>query len=179
MSRSRPEYKSFVERLNFTLDEEDTMVLMARIEIKRENDSFNVFPCPEPDEEDKYELHFLARGRRYLPEGAIALIEQFQVGDKLWLAHEFQNQYDTRALTLNTPDHHIVGYCPRYLSRLVFDVLMRSPQLVDVRVEKINYSPTPLRFRLLCKMTYSTLDGVQSFSQEEYQPIKSQKTARC
>ena len=177
MSRSRPEYRSFVERLNVSLEEDDPMVLLARSEGKRETDSFTVFPCPEPDEEGKYELHFFAHGLRYLPEGAIAKIEQFQVGDKLWLAYEFQNEYDTRALTLNTQDHYIVGYCPRYLSRLVFDVLMRSPQLVDVRVEKINHSPTPLKFRLLCRMTYSTLDGIQPFSQEEYQPIKSKKTA--
>ncbi len=174
MSRSRPEYKSFVERLNVPLDNDDPMVLLARSEGKRETDSLTVFPRPEANQEGKYELHFLAHGLRYLPEGAIALIEQFQVGDKLWLAHEFQNEYDTRALTLNTQDHYIVGYCPRYLLSNVFDVLMQSPQLVDVRVERINYSPTPLRFRLLCKMTYSTLDDVQPFSQDEYQPIEKE-----
>ena len=43
--------------------------------------------------------------------------------------------------------------------------------LVEVQVDRINYPPTPLRFRLLCRMTYSTLDGLQPFSQEEYQPI--------
>ena len=171
MSRSRPEYKSFVERLNVPLEEDDPMVLLARSEGKRETDSLTVFPCPEPDEKGKYELHFFAHGLRYLPAGAIARIEQFQIGDKLWLAHEFQNEYDTRALTLNTQDHHIVGYCPRYLLSNVFDVLMRSPNLVDVRVERINHSPTPLRFRLLCKMTYSTLDRMKPFSQERYQPI--------
>jgi hypothetical protein len=153
------------------------MVLLARSEGKRETDSFTVFPCPEADEEGKYELHFLAHGLRYLPKAAIAKLERFQVGDKLWLAHEFQNEYDTRALTLNTSDHYIVGYCPRYLLSYVFDVLMKSPQLVDVRVEKINHSPTPLQFRLLCKITYSTLDGMQPFSQEEYQPIQSKKIA--
>ena len=179
MSRSRPEYKSFIERLNVPLEEDDPMVLLARSEGKRETDSLTVFPCPEPNQEGKYELHFFAHGLRYLPPGAIALIEQFEVGDKLWLAHEFQNEYDTRALTLHTKDHHIVGYCPRYLSRLVFDVLMQSPNLVDVRVERINGFPTPLKFRLLCRMTYSTLDGIQPFSQEEYQPIKSKKTAIC
>lgn len=119
------------------------MVLLARSEGKRETDSLTVFPCPEPNEESKYELHLFAHGLRYLPAGAIAKIEQFEVGNKLWLAHEFQNEYDTRALTLHTQDHHIVGYCPSYLLSNVFDVLMRSPNLVDVSVERINYPFTP------------------------------------
>ncbi|MGB5634883.1 MAG: HIRAN domain-containing protein [Waterburya sp.] len=64
----------------------------------------------------RYELHFFAHGLGYLPQGVIAKIEQFQVGDRLWLAHELQNEYDKRALILNTQDHYIVGYLPRYLS---------------------------------------------------------------
>jgi hypothetical protein len=196
MSPNRPEYPIFVERLNVALDDDDPMVLLARSEGKRETDSLTVFPCPESNKEGKYELHFLAHGLRYLPEGAISRIEQFQVGDKLWLAHEFQqldwsrrgnpadplvqNEYDTRALTLNTQDHYIVGYCPRYLLSNVFELVMRNPQLVDVRVARINPAPTPLRFRLLCKMTYSILDEVQPFSQDEYQPIVNlEPTLRC
>ena len=171
MSRSRPEYKNFVERLNVPLDKDDPMVLLARSEGRRETDSLTVFPYPELDEEGKYELHFFAHGLRYLPKSAIARIEQFQVGDKLWLAHELQNEYDAKALTLNTQDHYIVGYCPRYLLSNVLNVLMESPQSVDVRVDRINRSPTPLRFRLLCKMTCSVLNEIQPFSQEEYQTI--------
>ena len=55
------------------------MVLSARSEGKRETDSLTVFPCLEADESGKYELHFFAHGLRYLPEDAIAKIEQFQV----------------------------------------------------------------------------------------------------
>ena len=92
------------------------------------------------------------------------------------LANELQNEYDTRALTLNTKDHYIVGYCPRYLLSNIFDILTRNPQSVEVRVERINQFPTPLNYRLLCKMAYSTtLDNVQPFSQEEYQLIAKEK----
>ena len=175
MSRSRPEYKSFVERLNISLNEDDPMVLLARSEGKRETDSLTVFPCPEADEEGKYQLHFFAHGLRYLPEAAIARIEQFNVGDKLLLANEFQNEYDRRALTLNTQDHYIVGYCPRYLLSNIFEILMKDPQLVEVKVERINQLPTPLNYRFLCKMTYSTLDDIKPFSQAEYQPIVREK----
>ncbi|ELS02433.1 hypothetical protein Xen7305DRAFT_00021470 [Xenococcus sp. PCC 7305] len=175
MSRSRPEYKNFVKRLNIPFDKEDPMVLLARSEGKRETDALTVFPFPEVNEEGKYELCFFAHGLPYLPKGAISRIEKFQVGDKLWLAHEFQNEYDPKALAFTTQEHYIVGYCPRYLLSNVFDILMQSPELVDVRVEHINHSSIPLRFRLLCKMTYSTLDGLQPFSQTEYQPIVTNK----
>lgn len=47
MSRSRPEYKSFVERLNISLEEDDPMILLAWSEGKRATDSLAVFPCPD------------------------------------------------------------------------------------------------------------------------------------
>ncbi len=55
-------------------------------------------------------------------------------------------------LVLNTDDHHIVGYCPRYLNNEVFELFSTNPNSVDVRVERVNQSPAPLPFRLLCNL---------------------------
>lgn len=173
MPRSRPDYSSFIQWLNIPTNENDPIAMLSRSGGQRETDTLTVFPCPEPDEEGRDHIHFFSHGLRYLPQCAIERINHFQEGEKLWLAHEFQNLYDSQALTLNTEDHYIVGYCPRYLLNEVFAFLRRNPSLVDVRVERVNQPPTPLQFRLLCNMTAQWSDDFRPFSSSEYQPITS------
>jgi len=105
-----------------------------------------------------------------LPNSAIERINQLESGQKLWLAHEFQNLYDSQALILNTEDHYIVGYCPRYLLAEIFELLRQNSNL-EVRVERVNKPPTPLQFRLLCKMSVVCRDDFCPFSSSQYQPL--------
>lgn len=171
MPRSRPDYPKFIKWLNLPEDEEDPIALLARSGGRRETDTLTVFPGPEPNEEGKYHIHFFSHGLRHLPEGSIERINCFQPGDKLLLAHEFQNPYDPKALTLNTEDHYIVGYCPRYLGNTIFQLLSKDPNRVEVLVERVNLTPTPLQFRLLCSMTANWHDEFCPFSEKEYQSI--------
>jgi hypothetical protein len=171
MSRSRPDYSSFIERLNLSDRENDPIEILARSGGERQTDTLAVFPLPEVDEQGKYNLYFSAHGLRHLPSSAIEKIEQLKPQHKLWLAHEFQNPYDPQALTLNTKDHHIVGYCPRYLSAEIFEVLRHNSRL-EVQVERVNQRPTPLQRRLLCKMSADCQDHFRPFSGAQYQPFE-------
>jgi len=74
---------------------------------------------------------------------------------------------------LNTEDHYVVGYCPRYLNSEIFELLLRNPSLVEVRVEQVNQPPTPLQFRLLCNIIAQCYDEFCPFSSVEYQPLSS------
>jgi hypothetical protein len=171
MSRSRPDYANFLQWLNISEHEDDPLAILARSGGKRETDSLTVFPCPEPDAEGHYQLHFFAHGLRYLPESAIERINCLEPGEKLLLAHEFQNPHDSQALTLHTENHYIVGYCPRYLRSEVFELLRKDPTSVGLRVERVNLPPTPLQFRLLCSINAQCKDDFRPFSGEEYQPL--------
>lgn len=171
MSRSRPDYANFLQWLNISELEDDPLAILARSGGQRETDSLAVFPCPEADEKGEYQLHFFAHGLRHLPKCAIERINHFVSTEKLWLAHEFQNPHDTKALTLNTEDHHIVGYCPRYLRSEVFDLIWKDPSSVRLEVERVNLPPTPLQFRLLCHITTLCKDDFRPFSSPEYQPL--------
>ncbi|MEA5517025.1 HIRAN domain-containing protein [Nodularia sp. UHCC 0506] len=171
MPPSRPDYAKFRQWLNIPEHEDDILAILARSGGQRETDSLAVFPCPEPDEEGRYQLHFFAHGLRHLPKCTVERINNFKPGEKLWLAHEFQNKYDSQALILNTEDHHIVGYCPRYLRSEVFELLQKDPSSVDLCVERINLLPTPLKFRLLCSITAQCEDDFRPFSSQEYQPL--------
>jgi hypothetical protein len=177
LPRSRPDYASFLLWLNIPEHEDSPLAILARSGGQRETDSLTVFPCPEPDEEGRYQLHFFAHALRHLPKCAVERINHFEAGEKLWLAHEFQNPYDSQALTLNTEDHFIVGYCPRYLRSEVFELLRRDPNSVDLRVERVNLPPTPLQFRLLCNITAQCKDDFRPFSGEEYQPLIKEDVA--
>ena len=172
MPRSRPDYPEFVQWLNIPEHEDDPIALLARSGGKRVTDKFEVFPCPEPDENGRYCIHFFAHGLRHLPKPAIERINGLQVGELLSLAHEFQNRHDPSALLLCTEDRWIVGYCPRYLCGDIFQIISQDRELVRVEVDRLNQPPTPLQFRLLCKMTADWRD-FRPFQGWRYQPFSS------
>lgn len=177
MSRSRPDYAKFLQWLNISDNEEDPLAILARSAGKRETDNLGVFPCPEPDAAGQYQLHFFAHGLRYLPESAIERINKLEPEEKLLLVHEFQNPHDSQALSLNTEDNHMVGYCPRYLRSEVFELFRKDPISVDLRVERVNLPPTPFQFRLLCRITALCNQDFRPFSGEEYQPLIEEDVA--
>jgi hypothetical protein len=73
-------------------------------------------------------------------------------------------------LLLCTEDHWIVGYCPRYLCGDIFQIISQHRELVRVEVDRLNQPPTPLQFRLLCKMTADGRD-FRPFQGRMYQPV--------
>jgi hypothetical protein len=170
MSRSRPDYQSFIQWLNIPEEENNPIAILARSGGERQTDTLTVFPYPEPDAQGRYHLHFFSHGLRHLPSNAIERINLLPSGERLWLAHEFQNSYEEEVLTLNTEDHHIVGYCPRFLRAETF-VLLRQNSSIEVRVEQVNQPPTPLQFRLLCCMTTVCIEDSRPFCSSQYQPL--------
>ncbi|MEZ2302747.1 MAG: HIRAN domain-containing protein [Microcoleus sp.] len=170
MSRSRPDYSSFIEWLDLPDGGDDPLEILARSGGERVTDTFAVFPDPEVDEEGRYNLYFFSQGLRHLPRSAIDRINQFEPGEKLWLARELQPFDDSPALVLTTEDGDRVGYYPRYLLREFFELLRQNSNL-EVRVERVNKPPTPLQFRLLCKMSVHCRDNFSLFSSCQYQPM--------
>ncbi|MBH8565546.1 DNA-binding protein [Nostoc sp. CENA67] len=171
MRPSRPDYNNYIEWLNIPQHENDPIAILARSGGRKATDDFEVFPCPEPDENGLYHIHFFVHGLRHLPACATERINQLQTGELLYLANEFQNPYDPRALLLCTKDHYIVGYCPRYIVDDVFKLKDKNSELVKVEVERVNPVPTPLQLRLLCNMTAQWDEDFQPFSSWEYQPL--------
>jgi hypothetical protein len=53
----------------------------------------------------------------------------------------------------------------------IFELLLRNPSFVEVRVEQVNQPPTPLQFRLLCNITAQGSNDFHPFSSHEYQPF--------
>ena len=123
LSESRSEYRGFLRCLNVPDDKDDPMVLLARSGGRRETDTLEVFPCPEPTDTGQYHVHFFVHGIRHLP-GAARRIEDLHPGDRLFVMRDVQNSHDPLALTLRTDDPCVlIGYCPRYLASDLLSLL--------------------------------------------------------
>ncbi|MEM7555751.1 MAG: HIRAN domain-containing protein [Cyanobacteria bacterium P01_A01_bin.84] len=171
MPRSRPDYKNYIERLNIPENEDEPIDILARSGGKKATDTLEVFPCPTKNENGLYEIKFFARGLRYFPSCSVERILKFEPDELLYISHELQNPYDSKALMLCTEDHHCVGYCPRYLNNDFIVLMEENPNHVKVQVERVNPAPTPLQLRLMCNLTAECQSGFSPFSSKEYQPI--------
>jgi len=181
LNRSRPEYLEFIEWLNLDSGGNpafiDPITLLGRSGGKRVTDSLAVFPLPECNAAEEYEIYFFANGLRHYPPSAQQRAAECMTGEELMLLPDIQNQHDPQALMLRTSDRHLVGFCPRYLVTDFFQLIGKQPQAVKVVVEKVNPAPAPLQFRLLCKLTATGNRGFQPFTGAEYQPISSVSAA--
>ncbi len=178
LRRSRPEYPDFIQWLNLAPEangslqtEIDPITLLARSGGKRATDHFEVFPLPERNEAGEYQIYFFAHGLSHYPSTAQQRASECTVGEELLLVQDLQNQSDSRALMLRTEDRHIVGFCPRYLVPDLFELVYEFPREVRVVVEKMNPAPTPLQYRLLCKLTAKWQPNFHPFAGFEYQSL--------
>lgn len=172
LSRSRPEYRDFLHWLNIRADEDDPVALLARTGGLRETDSLEVFPCPQPTNNNQYHIHFFVHGIRHLPEQAIERVHALRERDRLLLMRDLQNPYDSLALAVRTGGlPNFLGYCPRYLTEDVLTLLNKCGlQAVQVSVERVNRE-APLQLRLLCNITSCWPAGFRPCSGEMYEPL--------
>lgn len=171
ISKKRPEYRDFLRWLDLREVEADPLVILARTEGVRATDSLTVFPCPEPNAQGKYVVHFFSHGLRHLPEEARLCINSLREGERLYLLPDLQNPHDAYALALRTDDPAtIVGYCPRYIARDFLEILENSPNSVQVHVKRVN-ADAPIQLRLLCTITADWPEDFKPCSSEDYQEL--------
>ncbi|NJM98585.1 MAG: DNA-binding protein [Phormidesmis sp. RL_2_1] len=171
LRRSRPEYSDYVQWLNIPEKADDPIALLSRSGGQRVTDTFEVFPCPQRDENGLYHIHFFVHGLRYMPPETQPNLQQLQPGIRLYIMQDSQNPYDPDALLLRTEEAYNVGYCPRYLTSDVLNLLQHDSQKLAATVERVNPHPTPVQFRLLCNLTAEWPKAFQPFTGELYEPL--------
>lgn len=171
MRSSRPDYSDYIKWLDISQTEKDPMVILARSEGRKATDAYYIFPYPEKNQDGLFELHFFVHGLRYMPELSRKKVGDLKPKEILYLKPDLDNPYDPNALFLMTKDGQKLGYCPRYLSQDISRLLTQNQKAVCVYTEKVNPAPTPIQFRLLCKMTAQSNNDFVFFSSQDYQPI--------
>jgi hypothetical protein len=178
----RPEYGDYLKWLSVPSSERDPVAILARSGGRRVTDTLEVFPRPERNDRGEYEVHFLLHGLNHMPPESVERASLLKRGEQLLVMRDFQNPHDSEALALRTAetferDMYLLGYCPRYLRGDIIKLMnwRLSPRIV---VERVNLSPAPAQFRVLCRALMTWPDGFEPFGDPEYTPLVPDAEAR-
>lgn len=174
LNKSRPEYRAALAWSGFDPDRPpDPIQLLGVTEGRRQTDSLELFPCPEPDSEGCFVAKFFLHGLRHSSPEAIARVGRLQPDEELRIVPEDENQFDRFAVAVWTEGigEHRIGYVPRYLARDVRQLYREcGPDSAVLRVERVNPG-APLQQRVLCRMNACWPAGFRPCAGDEFQPI--------
>ena len=173
LPKSRPEYEAYLNWLGFGDREISEIEELARSGGIRATDSLQLFPLPE-NKNGLYEVMFFSHGIRHLPANYIERVNHLCQGNKLYLMHDFQNEFDSLALALRTSDPiEIVGYCPKFFVKDFSKLIAKAgSKEVNVSIVRVNLN-SPLQFRLLCKLSCPWPTDFTPFENEAFLPVIS------
>lgn len=175
LAKSRPEYESYLTWGGFNPNHPpEPLALLSVTEGRRQTDSVEVFPCPQPDASGCYLNRLFLHGLRWMPPAALERISRLQPDDELRLMLDISNKHDPQAVavrTCNSDERFMIGYVPRYLAADVWELSAEChPNSVELHVERVNPG-APLQQRLLCRMHACWPQHFRPCSREEFQPI--------
>lgn len=174
LSPRRPEYPQFIKWLGLERDNVSPIDILARSGGLRSTDQLQIFRKIEVDSEGGLEYFFFLHGLSYLNSMADNRVSGLKHRQVLRLCLDVQNEYDSEAVVVRTDGPpEIIGYCPRYLSNDIREMLMNDPKSVTLTVEKIS-DDAPHNYRLLCKLS-GNLGATCKLSQsaeDEFSPVK-------
>jgi len=173
LSKSRPEYDDYMGWLDIDSNDITPMNELSKSSGIRATDSLQIFPIPEKNAENKYEVYFFAHGLSHMAKTCIDRIKLLEKNDKLFLMQDIQNEYDPLALVLRTDEPpEMVGYCPAFFVKDFNKLIqLNDKENVKVTIEKVN-PEAPIQYRLLCKLTTSWPEGFLPFDDEEYSLVE-------
>lgn len=165
ISKSRPEYKSYLGWLGLPKVTDDPLSVLSVTGGLRATDSFELVPAPHR-EGDKIVLDFFPRGIRHMPPSAVAAISVLTPGTRLYLLRDIQNPFDANALMLRTDAPNVaIGYLAKYYCAGLDHLLTLNAKEVIVEVKQVNID-APLDMRLLCTLTAPWSESFQLLESE-------------
>jgi hypothetical protein len=175
LPRSRPEFDDYIEWLSIPKDKADPVAILARAGEQVAN-TLEIFPYPQKQPEGSFTVHFFVRGLRYQSSCSIDRVKTLQPDEELLLLPDVQNPYDPDACLLRTAeqheqDMHLLGYLPRYLAGEFAQLSREEMAASSVEVVRVNPSPAPIHFRILCRLTMDWEQDAVPFDARVYQPI--------
>jgi hypothetical protein len=171
LGKSRPEYTDYLCWLGLQQHSAHPLELLARTGGERATDSLQIYPCPEPTVDGRYQTYFFCHGIRHLRSFVSSEVEVLEAGQQLLPMFDILNSVDQQAVAIRTTDPAMmIGYSPRYLARDIRELATLSRETFDLRVERVNRD-APIRFRLLCRLAAAWPDGFEPCSEPTFQPI--------
>ena len=178
LPENRPEYEKYIEWLSLTENDADPTAILARTGGDSQTDTLEIFPYPSQHNGNTFGVHFFVRGVRHQTHCSQERVNTLESGETLLLMPDVQNPYDVKAIMLRTSereknDMHLLGYLPRYLANELYKLEWPELNRATIQVVRINPSPAPIHFRILCSLTMEWPEHHQPFSDEQFSPMIS------
>ncbi|WP_104717986.1 HIRAN domain-containing protein [Helicobacter trogontum] len=167
LAKSRPEYERYQRWLR--LDKNSTPLdELAKNNGVRVTDSIELYVIPK--KQDRYIVEFFSHGISHLIPSCQERVKKLEVGEKLYLMQDLQNQYDNNALIMRTKDPvEIVGYVPRIYAPDFSKLLQHNAEL---KVKQINHDSL-MQFQLLCEFSADWTKDFKPFDTESFEVIST------
>ncbi len=174
LSEKRPEYPKFLEWLGLSDEEATPISILGRSGGLRGTDQLQLFKRIEFQADGSFTSYFFAHGLRYLSHSAVERVNHLQVGTKLRLCLDSQNEYDADAIIIRADQPpEIIGYCPRYMAKTITKLLQQDKNCLSLSVAALQES-APANYKLLCKLVGNAGAAVNSLMlDEEYELLAS------
>ncbi len=171
LPKSRSEYRDYLTWSGFDPDDPpEPLIILGRTEGRKQTDSVQMFPCPEPDSHGCYINLFFSHGLRYALPNAGPVLAELRAEDSLEMRPQPLNPVDANALAIFSDDT-LLGYIPRYLSADVNRLIRECPgQDVRLTVDRVNLN-APMQQRLLCRLRACWPADFRPCQGPEFEPI--------
>lgn len=136
----------------------------------RATDNFEVFPKIERRYDNSFRCRFFLHGTSDLTQDAVERLDQLKSGEELLVAVELTHPVSRRAVQLQTTDHHMIGWAPRYLVNDLMQAMPHAPNGCKANVVRVNPAPAPSNQRLLVELTGSW-PNYEPMSTSDFEPL--------
>ena len=178
MNANRQDLPAYLAWLD--LDKRDPVDILSVNGGYRVTDSLQVFPKIEKRADGTFDCRFFLHGWRDVTPEAKLHIDSLQVDEELRLCIEPDNPEVGLAVQIQTKQHHLLGWAPRYFAEDLVKALLAAPRKCHAKVVKVNPRmmkgnsvPTPDKQRLLIEVSGKLPDDYQPMSTEKFQLINS------
>lgn len=179
LSKSRPEYKSYLRWLGFDEFEGDAMDVLSITSGIRATDAYELVAPPRVLG-SSWELNFFPRGLRYLSPKIVEMLAELKEEDTIYIMKDVQNSQDAAALALRTesPTPIFIGYVPRYYSRGISRILDNREAVLKASIRRVN-PDAPLDMKLLVKLQWTSPTNFEIFQDvEDFMPLFAEHAER-
>ncbi len=148
---SRKDFEEYIGWLGLNKTNSDPIEILGLTGGERQTDSLEVFTRIVKREDQSFSCRFFLHGLRHVLEAARESAYLLKPDAALQIAVELNNPTGL-AIQLQTHDHHMIGWSPRYL---VPDLIaaINSNTKVSAKVVQVNEYGAPLARRILIELS--------------------------
>lgn len=170
LTKGRRDFEDYLKCLNLS-GNADSIEILSVDGGTRVTDSFEVFPEPVRREDGSFVCKFFVHGIRHINTSAQERVTLLSGGEDLLLAVELTNPVTKIAIQLQTEDHYIIGWTPRYLVDDLVHVISNDPDVYRAKIIKVNVPPAPFNQRILVELSCKWPEGHRPMSKNDFHVI--------